>query len=64
MLVVRDADARIACDDVVLHRQNGRPFHVDPGYLEVLREQYEKLTFYTLNPIRAPFLYLLSLSAK
>ena len=33
VLVVRDANARIARDDVVLHRQDSRPLHIDPGDL-------------------------------
>ena len=33
VLVVRDANARIARDDVVLHSQDSRPLHIDPGDL-------------------------------
>lgn len=35
VLVVRDADARIARDDVIVHGQDGRLLKVDPGDLRM-----------------------------
>ena len=33
VLIVINANARIACDDVILHRQNCRFIHVNPSHL-------------------------------
>lgn len=43
MLVVGNANARIACYDVVLHRQNSWPFHVDPSHLHLLYNNRKSL---------------------